>query len=787
MATEAPDPRTFKSWEDAFQFPIPVVRKLEKQLRSNAGENREKLRSLVGASYRDLLDTAETIIDMELRMEQVEAKLARVGQNCNSRGVDRILGNAAGLGTQLRSRDMDRYTFASQLSVFRSCPTAMSRLMRGDAPCLLIAKVLVISRLLYKALSQAKKGNSFADHTWNRLGSLRRKLLLRINKQLASAASDTSVLVEAMCAYSLATSSTPTDVLRHFHHVRLEEAVHLLQTSQDLAANGVTALRLCLKTCQDTSTIFPRRLAESLAKLKTQPLAQDPDVRALYELNLDIHDRWIGDEARNYTPQPRHDELQRTEAEKLLSQWSKQAIFAFQEGTKAALSQTTDLKAVASLRRDLIETWILSGSRMPGLQPAQVLDDLRDTMNAQLKHIVRSRAQTLRTVVLELTSVLQEWSTSGNDQIISLWETSSTPGGLSDGAQGFKTSILNTYQRRDEAVLRVVSAFDRWTDSILEVKVIVKNMKETRWDDTFAEDVDDSDDEFGLDSKESLLSEDDPALLEETTQEALRDSLHNLRKSFAQIISQLTSDVEVSDLPQVTFLLRAVREIADRIPTLRLQDKSAVLSSPFTPELLAPLHAALAKQAIDRSMKSYSKALKSRTSGVKGHILWEGNPPLPAQPSPSAFRLLQQLVKDMAAYGSDVWAPEGVQILKSLAIEEISKLWKQALDTSNHGVKGPPKPSSDTGEELPAEDQKEDQAAMATELIGERLKQLVFDMLYLQRYLGVRGGSDSLASLDSLVKVASDASLLDDSMMVRLRKNVSEYWRKTYLMFALLS
>jgi hypothetical protein len=48
MAAEAPDPRTFQSWEDAFQFPIPVVRKLEQQLRNNADENREKLRSLVG-------------------------------------------------------------------------------------------------------------------------------------------------------------------------------------------------------------------------------------------------------------------------------------------------------------------------------------------------------------------------------------------------------------------------------------------------------------------------------------------------------------------------------------------------------------------------------------------------------------------------------------------------------------------------------------------------------------------------------------------------------------------
>jgi hypothetical protein len=48
MTTDAPDPRAFQSWEDAFQYPIPTVRKLEQQLRANADDNREKLRSLVG-------------------------------------------------------------------------------------------------------------------------------------------------------------------------------------------------------------------------------------------------------------------------------------------------------------------------------------------------------------------------------------------------------------------------------------------------------------------------------------------------------------------------------------------------------------------------------------------------------------------------------------------------------------------------------------------------------------------------------------------------------------------
>ena len=48
MTSEGPDPLAFKTWEDAFQYPIPAVRKLEQQLRNHGEDNRHKLRNLVG-------------------------------------------------------------------------------------------------------------------------------------------------------------------------------------------------------------------------------------------------------------------------------------------------------------------------------------------------------------------------------------------------------------------------------------------------------------------------------------------------------------------------------------------------------------------------------------------------------------------------------------------------------------------------------------------------------------------------------------------------------------------
>ena len=48
MAEEGPDPKSFGSWEDAFQYPVAAVRVMERRLRNDIDSNKEKLRTLVG-------------------------------------------------------------------------------------------------------------------------------------------------------------------------------------------------------------------------------------------------------------------------------------------------------------------------------------------------------------------------------------------------------------------------------------------------------------------------------------------------------------------------------------------------------------------------------------------------------------------------------------------------------------------------------------------------------------------------------------------------------------------
>jgi len=680
---------------------------------------------------------------------------------------------------------VERYTFASQLSVLRNAPTVMARLMKRDGSYLLIAKVLVISRLLHKALSQANNKPPIVDQLWEKLLSMRRKLLRRIDKRLASTSGGTVTLVESMCAYALATSSAPSDVLQHFHKVRMEKVVTKLKQGDDeLAKHGISALKLCIQTCLDTQTIFPRRLAEALTKLKAHPLIQDADVRGLYELNLDVHDRWIGDEARNYTPWPRHDELQRPEAEKTLHRWSKDAIASYLKGIKKALGGEDRLKEVAHLRQELIETWILSGSRMAGVKSTNVLDDLRDTMNEKLEVIVRGRTQELQGVVFELSSQLEHPSPSTS--AVSLWHHTASAPSLSNGAQTFKSTILNTYQGRDPAVINVTTAFDKWMESVLEVKGIVKSMKEARWDDTFADDVeDDSDDDLG-DSKQTLLSNDDPRLLDDVTQEALAEAMQHLGKAFAKIAENLNGEAAIH---KTVFISRVIREFGDRIPRLKLQEKSTSLTSPFQAETLQTLHKALVAHVAPPTMEAYTASLSSASKRrTSTHILWEGNPPLPSQPSPSAFRFLRELNNSMASVGSDLWATSAVAVLKGSIEEDIAKLLGEHIETvksSKTGAQREKAEEADNPEPVVNGDNDHDESDDSSELRQRKLKQVLFDALYVQRFISTAEdhGKGRLSDLADKTEIEG----IDEAAMTRLRKNAADYAKKTYLLFALLA
>jgi hypothetical protein len=277
----------------------------------------------------------------------------------------------------------------------------------------------------------------------------------------------------------------------------------------------------------------------------------------------------------------------------------------------------------------------------------------------------------------------------------------------------------------------------------------------------------------------------------------IHDCWKKLRKSlgtsFAKVVDQSLGDGHGGSIQKAVFILRIVREIGDRIPRLKLQDRSTPLASPFPGKTLLALHTLLAVHIVSPTLKAYnsslSVAVKTRTNS---HILWEGNPPLPIQPSPSAFRFLRELNKSMATLGGDLWAPACVRVLKGRVAEDVEKVIEEHMDVIKTNIKTESKVEEDKEETEEADDAVNSDAKESPphppssnhEVHDRRLKQLLFDAMYIQRFVAT---DDS--EKDGLIGVAQkrEVSGLDEAALARLSKNAADYAKKTYLLFALLA
>ncbi|KAI9832558.1 MAG: hypothetical protein M1819_004348 [Sarea resinae] len=697
MAVDTPDPRTFKTWDDAFQYPIPAVRRLEQQLRRDIDANREKLRSLVGASYRDLLLTAERIIQMDGQIQQVDTHLGDMGNKSNSRAIEKLGRSYEKWDRSRKLQDKDRFSFASQLAVLQNCPIVISRVLRRGGATLIAAKVLVLSRLLHKTLSsQNAETPPLVEAMRSQLASLRRKLLSHIDHQFSNPNASGSTLVEAMCAFTLATSSTPTDVLRHFHHVRLEAITAQFAPGQGDHNGILKALKLYIRTLQDTQAKLSKQLGDALFRLKSQPLLKDPDIRSLIELKLDIHARWIDEDIRNFTPWIRHDDLQqKDQTESLLRDWSKQAFQTLISGLQTSLGEIEDLSSLVQIRREVLEMWLDSRNRVPRFAtPPDSLEKLRGAMISRFEQLIRQRARNLSATAVELLSRVENWS-SELLSCPSLWDSETIEMDISNGAPAFRKAIIDRSHGISLAEQSVLKVYEDWLASVAEVSMTIKHLRQSRWDDFDLELDEDEDDELaeeggGEDRLQTLLSESDPRLLEQDFQSALLASF----KSFQKAVSDMAKDFSAEHRGgQAMFVLRILREIRQNLPQSMDMDGPSAPSLSSSSSVVPDLHVMIAESVSARALLSFRRQHSSSVSSKRRanekrarrqqrqrrqrlavRALWEGTPALPVQPSPEIFKLLHRLVSSMAEVGADLWSPAATRTLKRIVREQVAEV-----------------------------------------------------------------------------------------------------------------
>ncbi|PLB41134.1 uncharacterized protein BDW47DRAFT_100554 [Aspergillus candidus] len=775
MASAGPDSQSLKSWQDAFQYPIPTVRRVEQELRRDIASNKEKLRALVGTRYRDLVGTAETIVSMNHDIQQVDSTLTDIGRRCNPRLMEKKHAHFNQIKGDVSDKDVGQRALAAQLSLLHRCATSISRQLRKHGSILLVAKLFVVSRLLHKTLSQQESVPPFLESLRNQLAVLRRTLLKRTKKRLASATSTIDEIIESLAAYCLATSSSSDDAIRHFHEVRLGVIGSQLESNDPSGENVLNALRLYVLTLQNSKILLSRRLSDVLAKLKVRPILTDPEIRGLDDLGLDVLGRWVAPEVGNFTPWIKLTEVSKSDAEKVIKQWSKEAFGVFTNGCQKALSQFSEFPALLSLRGKTLELWLCSWSSTPTHSSLQVLEGTRSVFNKRLTEILSDQAKALGDFGQSVASTISNWENKEHNAAQSLWGQETISLDYSNGGDAFKQAVADTLLGRDEDVSTALKPYQTWLSSIGASKEATDELRNIRWTDVFEEG---EGDDLDVDIT-AMLNEDDPRLLWEALQWSVQQAFDTLYTSFASTFKEFGP---ASQGHKAAFMLKVIRLVRRDIPPEFSTRKPA-----FAQDIVPQLQDILTTEVATHT-RLPALAPRSRSSALVGRSLWEGDPECPVQPSPSTFKFLRRLVGSMDGYGPGLWDASTVRVLKGIAQTKLSEPIEDAIK-----VLAPATSESKSSEDAPTDDQtphetppdKPDDNEAEAQNTHDRKVQLFFDTVYLATALADQdAGNNQLLNLAEKIRSGLETS---PQAVQSMQQGAQEYWKRTQLLFGLLA
>ncbi|KAL6719660.1 hypothetical protein ACLMJK_001581 [Lecanora helva] len=605
-----------------------------------------------------------------------------------------------------------------------------------------------------------------------------------------------------MGAFSLSTSSSAQDALRHYHHIRQEVVFQWAEKKDFEDEKMLVALRLYIKTLKDTQAIIPNQLSHALIKLKATPLIQDSDVCGLAELNLDIHERWIDSDVKTFIPYIRHDDLSKTEAERLLKQWARETFSSFLGGLRTQMESSSDPLTVMKLRQQVLDLWLSNHRHSIGLGSAESLDGLRDVFNLQYERLIQSRVSNLTGTGAAAKDLLHAWQPNVYNALPSLWDPSMTSMDVSKGAKPFQESLAARSYGKTEPLNRFTSEYRDFLDKIEDMQKVIKKIRETKWSADI-EEVDNVDEV--LDNKQVLLGEDDPNFMQDKLNDALVSSYIGLQSA----LSELHPDSEDENCSQKScFILRLWREIRQHLPQ-SYQNSEIGFGS------ILALQKSIANALIRPQLKQCDERIQKliRKGNVSARSLWDGDPPLPILPSTWTYRLLLDLSTAMAACGSDVWSPQATEILKeTFTAEVVPLIEKVSSDNSvkiNGHMNGEVSGDADMDEQTntpitrnPIDDfvnESKETRKNGAPINGTAKKpspthqsqdlkiQTLFDINYLVSATGVKGVATENNKLVSLQERLSNDLGLEAKLMERVRKDAIDYWKRTSLLFGLLS
>lgn len=246
---------------------VAEIKTMEIDIRSMAAAKSTELRLLVGESYRDLLTTADTIVQMREETNALRQQLKQLASDCDGQMVHRKLKNLQSFSRQ-QKRAADQ-AIVAYLQNLRGL--VLTYLKRGDL--VMASRLYAFGRLLAGPLSKAM------PHISTRMHNIRRIIIQTINTS--------ANIREFAGSFAIMESASPVSCLRHFLSIKLEDfstctslrdlTSALLQTidsTRQFSELGTEFSQISRKTLLSTIIALPELNGQALSDCVTEDIRQ---------------------------------------------------------------------------------------------------------------------------------------------------------------------------------------------------------------------------------------------------------------------------------------------------------------------------------------------------------------------------------------------------------------------------------------------------------------------------------------------------------------------------------
>ncbi|EXJ83707.1 hypothetical protein A1O1_07331 [Capronia coronata CBS 617.96] len=629
---------TIATWQQAFEeYRIPATRAIEKQLRASVTRDKEKLRALVGGSYRELLATAEAIVALDAKTKAAEEHISTISHNCRPPPHD----------LSARPPSSNKAALA-QLRLLQRCCTTSATALRAQN-ILQCAQLIVISRLLLKSLGDQQGLARSLEILTNKISLLRRRLLRQVDAKLLNPLSTRSDVLDSLCSYCLVTSVSSEDALAYFRQLRLDKIRRQLTKSGD-RYTICDALRYQIESLQTFKSLTGRPIADAMNNLQRRPILADATIKELELLDLDTVWSLLPVEIHTFVPYFKRITLSPEEMRSRLEAWSVEASRVLSAALDSHLSNMTNVTDVLEFRKELYTILLPSYFSVPA--SADIAAQIRHCLNQRLTAICQTQGSRLN----DITKLLLE-GTNAEDSAKSLWDADLAQASLSNGGSRFIKQVKNRHAGLNRVLSKAARMLDAWILSVNATQNQIDELPKIRWRDIVEEPEEEQEDDASRLIRG--LSETDREAYSRELQEALRVSLSEYEKSMVEAASLIADDA--SSVYRAVTLLRSIRTSLVALQRAfpddtRFDDLDAIVPK---------LHEVVANE-IARQLS------QSTRQGRKSDKLIEAALP-EKMPSPAAFSTLRRLCQIMLDIGgTDLWSPPAVHAMKKAIRHQVS-------------------------------------------------------------------------------------------------------------------